>query len=50
MYVLSEEKKKEFYFCYKSTGLVSVLQISFLNGNILEEKKLLQKILKKNPF
>lgn len=51
MYVLSEEKN-EVYFCYKPTGLVSVLQISFLNGSILEEKKLLQKILtkkKKNP-
>lgn len=44
--------KNEVYFCYKPTGLVSVLQISFLNGSILEEKKLLQKILtnKKKSF
>lgn len=35
--------KNEVYFCDKPTGLVSVLHISFLNGSILEEKKILQK-------
>lgn len=34
-------------FCYKPTGVSPVLQIPFLNGSTLEEKKLLQKILKK---
>lgn len=42
--------KNEVYFCYKPTGLVSVLHISFLNGSILEEKKILQKSFLKKWF
>lgn len=49
---MSSRRKNEFCFWYKPTGLASVLQISFLTGSTLEEKKLHQKKSKKkkNPL